>query len=148
MIQLTGERTYNYPQERVFATFSDLNQLVHLLPDVDKVKEVSDTKAVLTIRPSLSFIKGHLDMTAEKVAATAPTSCTMHLTAKAIGSQSKVEASFELSPLSDASTQMKWTAKVTELTGLLKLAPTGLIQGAAKKVIEDLLNRLDGHLAK
>ena len=148
MIQLTGERTYAFAQEKIFTVFSDLNQLIHLLPDVDKVKSVTDSKAELTIRPKLAFVNGHMDLTAEKTGATPPSSCTMLLTAKAIGSQSKVEAAFQLTPIDADNTKMNWTAKVIEMTGLLKLAPTGLIQGAAKTVIEDLLTRLDTHLKK
>ena len=33
---------------------------------------------------------------------------------------------------------MHWTGDLTEVTGLLKIVPKGLIEGSARKVIEDV----------
>jgi carbon monoxide dehydrogenase subunit G len=59
-----------------------------------------------------------------------------HLKSKGIGSSSEVETALTLTP-HEQGTKIRWTADVKSLGGLLKMVPTGLIRGAANKVIED-----------
>jgi len=42
---------------------------------------------------------------------------------------------------------VSWTAEVTQLGGLLKMVPAGLIRGAAHKVIEDVWDGVAKKLA-
>ena len=62
-----------------------------------------------------------------------------------IGSSSTVEASFAFSPTATG-TRVHWVAEVKELGGLLKMIPSGLIRGAAQKVIGDAWNLIDAKL--
>ena len=59
------------------------------------------------------------------------------LHSKGIGSSSTVEATLVLAALGETATRVHWVAEVKELGGLLKLVPSGLIRGAAQKVIAD-----------
>ncbi len=69
-----------------------------------------------------------------------PEAVRFRLTSKGIGSSNTVETALTLTP-ADAQTRVRWTAEVTQLGGLLKMVPSGLIRGAAQKVIEDVLGR-------
>ena len=51
--------------------------------------------------------------------------------------KSAVDATLTFGP-TDNGTSVKWSGNVTELGGLLKLVPQGLIQAAAQKVIADV----------
>ena len=42
---------------------------------------------------------------------------------------------------------MSWTGTVTAMTGLLKLAPKGLVQATAQKVIDDVWAAVSARLA-
>ena len=41
-------------------------------------------------------------------------------------------------PAEGGGTAVHWTGDLTEVTGLLKMVPKGLLQGAAQKVIDDV----------
>ena len=44
-------------------------------------------------------------------------------------------------------TAVHWTGNLTEVTGLLKIVPKGLIEGSARKVIEDVWEAVSARLA-
>ena len=57
-----------------------------------------------------------------------------------------VESTLRLSA-DGPNTKVGWTAEVTQLGGLLKMVPYGLIRGAAHKVIEDVWDGIAEKLA-
>ena len=57
-----------------------------------------------------------------------------------------MEATLNLSDR-ESGTRVHWTADVKSLGGLLKMVPSGLIRGAAEKVINDAWNRVTEKLA-
>ena len=56
---------------------------------------------------------------------------------KGIGSSNDVEIRFDLAP-QGTGTRVHWKADVTNLGGLLKMMPKGLLQAAAQQVIGDV----------
>ena len=136
MTRFEGDRDFPQPPADLFAKLTDASFLATCLPDVEKVSEQEADRAVLTLRPGLSFARGTLEVTLQVVEKTPPTAARMLLTSKGVGSSSKVEASLALAP-HDAGTRVHWVAEVKELGGLLKMVPQGLIRGAADKVLND-----------
>ena len=145
MIQLQGTRQFAVTSERLYPELADLTHLVKTLPDVKTVKEVSESHAIVVVAPGLSFIKGELEATITRIAATPNTKAELSIASKGIGTTVKVQASFSLAD-NDAGCEMTWQAQVLELGGLLKLVPGSLLQGAAKKVIEGWLTSLQQRL--
>jgi carbon monoxide dehydrogenase subunit G len=78
-----------------------------------------------------------MDVTLEIVERKEPEAVRVRLTSKGVGTRSVVETGLKLAA-EGTGTKVNWTAKVTELGGLLKMAPAGLVRGAAHKVIEDV----------
>ena len=146
VIQLIGTKQFSVSPDRLYPELADLTRLVQTLPDVKAVKEASETSAHITVAPGLSFIKGELDTTITRSAATPPTQATLSVASKGIGTTVRVEATFTLAA-SATGTEMSWQAQVLELGGLLKLVPTSLLKGAAQKVIDGWLNSLDSRLS-
>ena len=146
LIQLEGTRQFAVPPERLYDELADLPKLVQTLPDVKTVKEVSADHAVIVVAPGLSFLKGELETTINRISATPPSQATLNIASKGIGTTVKVQADFTLSA-KDAGTQLHWQAQVTELGGLVKLVPTSLLKGAAQKVIDGWLNSLEQRLS-
>lgn len=145
MIQLSGERQVAVAPEKLFAEMGDLTRLVHTLPDVSKVKSISEDHANFVVKPGLSFVKGELDTVVQRVQHDPPRSATLAIASKGIGSSSKVQAAFELEPV-DGGTLVRWRAEVQELGGLLKLVPSGLLKGAAQKVFDNWISGLEQRL--
>lgn len=146
MIELAGIKQFPVTVERLYPELADLTRLVQSLPDVKTVKKVSEESACVIVAPGLSFIKGELETTIHRTAATPPTTATLQVASKGIGTTVKVSASFTITATQTGS-ELNWQATVTELGGLLKLVPGSLLKGAATKVIEGWLTSLTGRLS-
>jgi carbon monoxide dehydrogenase subunit G len=136
MLRFEGDRDIPAPPADVWAKLTDARFLAACLPDVEKVEHAEADRAVLVLRPGLAFVRGALDVTLEAADRKAPESVRVLAFGKGIGSTSAVEATLTFAP-HDGGTRVHWAAEVTELGGLLKLVPQGLIRGAAQKVIND-----------
>ena len=142
MTRFEGERRFASPPAEVFAKLADARFLVPCIPDVHEVKALEERHAELSLRPGFAFVRGTLEVKLDIVEADAPTQARVRLASKGIGSSSEVEATLALSE-ADGGTLVRWAAEVKSLGGLLKLVPSGLIQGAAQKVINDAWNRIE-----
>ena len=137
MLQFDGERAFDQPPAALWPQLRDAAFLARSIPDGNGVGEPTRDRATVIVRPGVSFVRGTLDVTIEVVEAREPDSVKLRLVSKGVGSSNTVEATLDLQPQA-AGSVVRWRAGVTELTGLLKMAPPGLIRGAAQKVIEDL----------
>jgi carbon monoxide dehydrogenase subunit G len=137
MLRFESDKDFSRPPAEVWARLTDARFLARCIPDVTAVKEADADHAVLTLRPAFAFVRTTLDVTLQIGEKTAPTSAVMRLKSKGIGVSSTVEATLTLTPLGEGGTRVHSVAEVTELGGLLKLVPGGLIRGAAQKVIAD-----------
>ena len=136
MIAFDGTETFPLPLAEVFAKLGDAGFLAGCLPDTEVVRATPD-EAVWKSRPKLAFLSGVIDTTAKVTERRGTEIIRYALTTKAVGSGSTVEASLTLEPV-DGGTRVRWTGAITGFTGLLKLAPKGLIQATATKVIADV----------
>ncbi len=136
MIPFDGTETFPLPPAEVFAKLGDAGFLAGCLPDTEVVRATPD-EAVWKSRPKLAFLSGVIDTTATVIERRGTETIRYTLTTKAVGSGSTVEASLTLEPV-DGGTRVRWTGAITGFSGLLKLAPKGLIQATATKVIADV----------
>ncbi len=135
MISFAGTETFPLPVAEVLAKLGDAGFLAGCLPDTEVIRATPD-EAEWKSRPKLSFLSGAIDTTA-RVTERTGTTLKYALTTKAVGSGSTVEATLALEP-AEGGTLVRWSGAITGFTGLLKLAPKGLIQATATKVIADV----------
>jgi len=140
-LSFSGERDYPRPATEVFARLADMRFLVDCLPDLHEVGAVGERTAEAVLRPGFSFARGEMKLTAEKVAESPPESATYRLSTKGIGTSSVVETTLRLADR-DGGSRLVWSAEVKELGGLMKAVPSGLIRGAAERVIGQLLTNV------
>ncbi len=145
MLRFEGDKELSAPLEQVWSKLSDARFLIQCVPDVDRVHQADADHASLTVRPGLAFVTGNLDVTVRLHDKVEPNSFKIDLISKGIGSSSTVEVTQTLSATATG-TQVHWVAEVKQLGGLLKLVPSGLIQGAAQRVIGDVWNRVEQKL--
>ena len=136
MIAFDGTETFPLPAADVFAKLGDAGFLAGCLPDTEVVRATPD-EAEWKSRPKLAFLSGVIDTTAKVTERRGAEIIRYVLTTKAVGSGSTVEASLTLEPV-DGGTRVRWSGAITGFSGLLKLAPKGLIQATATKVIADV----------
>jgi carbon monoxide dehydrogenase subunit G len=147
MTRFEGDRDFPYPADALFARLSDARFLVQCIPDVESVTSQVPDRATLVLRPGFSFVRGTLEVTLQIVDAVPPASQRVLLHSKGIGSSSDVDATLTLTA-QEGGTRVHWTAEVKSLGGLLKMIPTGLVRGAAEKVINDAWERVTAKLAE
>jgi uncharacterized protein len=145
MVRFEGEKDFPQPPAELWVKLSDARFLVQCIPDVESVTEVESDRARMALRPGFSFVRGTLETTLRVIDAVAPETARYLITNKGIGSSADAEATIALVP-QGAGTRIRWTAEVKALGGLLKMVPSGLIRGAAQKVIENTWNGVEAKL--
>ena len=137
MIHFEGDKTFPLPVADVAAKLSDAGFLAKCLPDAE-VSEATPDRAAWKLRPKLSFLTGSLHVEMTTTAREAGKSVAFKVFAKAIGASSTVLSNLTFADDPGGGTAVHWTGDLTEVTGLLKMVPKGLLQGAAQKVIDDV----------
>ncbi|MBM3981910.1 MAG: hypothetical protein FJ304_16885 [Planctomycetes bacterium] len=136
MIHFEGVQTFPVPVAEVAAKLSDAGFLANCVPDVN-ISEATPDRAVGKVKPKLSFLTGSLTLTAEVTARAPGQSVAFTIQSKVIGASSIVTTALEFKE-ADGGTAVHWTGDLTSVTGLMKMVPKGLLEGAAKKVIDDI----------
>ena len=145
MLQFEGDQEFTQPCSHVFAKLSDARFLLECVPGVEAVSKAEASEAICTIRPGFTFVRGTLELTLQVLERTPGTRIKVLARAKGLGSGNDVEGTLDLSPASGG-TRLHWSAEAKNFTGLLKLVPAGLMQGAAQKVIADVWNEVEKRL--
>jgi carbon monoxide dehydrogenase subunit G len=131
-----GERIFPLPPAQLWPKLRDMAFLVQCIPNGTPKSEATRDKAMATVHPGFSFMRGSFDVTIEVLGGEEPTSLKYSQKSKGIGTTSEVETTLTLTPC-EQGTKVQWRSEVKTLGGLLKMVPSGLIRGAAQKVIED-----------
>jgi carbon monoxide dehydrogenase subunit G len=146
MQPFAGERIFEVPPDQLWPKMRDAAFLATCIPDGTPHDGATRDKAVCTVHPGFSFMRGSLDVTIEILDGEEPKTLRYSQKSKGIGSSSEVQTSLVMDP-HEGGTKIRWTAEVKTLGGLLKAAPAGLIRGAAHKVIDDVWTGLAAKLA-
>lgn len=136
-MQLQGEYFLPVARTQAWGRLIDMGFLMGCIPDSSGVQLLADDRGRCTVRPGVSFLRGAIDVEIQRAAMTEPSALAFHVASKGIGSSADVNTQLTLE---DAGTQTRvlWTAEVAKLGGLLKMAPSALMQATAHKVIGDI----------
>jgi uncharacterized protein len=145
MIHFEGDRSFPLPVAEVAARLSDAGYLANCLPDM-QITDAAPEKAVWKLKPKLSFMTGSLNVEMTRIEHEAGKSVAFKVFAKAIGASSTVLTHLTFAEMVDGSTAIHWSGDLTEVTGLLKIIPKGLIEGSARKVIDDVWEAVSAKL--
>lgn len=145
MLHFEDDKVFAKAPADLWVKLSDARFLVQCIPDVQTVTRAEPDSAAWVLRPGFSFVRGTLDMHLRLVETVPDQLVRVVVDSKGIGSHSTVEAVVSLAAEVDG-TRLHWTADVTELGGLLKAVPQGLIKAAAQKVIADVWNAIEKNL--
>src|SRR5262249_21396806 len=137
MLHFEGTKDLALPPEALWHKLRNAAFLVECIPGVESIKQAGPDDASCVIRPGFSFVRGTLEVNIHVAEATEPTIVRLAIASKAIGSSSQVDSRMNLAAR-DSGSRVNWTADVTELGGLLKAVPRGLLKAAAQKVIGDV----------
>ena len=146
MLHFEGARDLPQPAPVVWGKLRDARFLVQCIPGVESVAESGPDRAVCTLRPGFSFVRGTLELTLQVVEVEPGKTARLLLQSKGIGTTSDVEAAYTVEPRNGGS-HLAWSIDIKELGGLLKAVPQGLVKAAAQKVISDAWAAVEAKLA-
>jgi 2-furoyl-CoA dehydrogenase large subunit len=145
MLHFEGDRELAKSPSELYAVLSDARFLLQCIPGGQPVGEADQDRGVCKVKPRLAFVTGSLEVTVQVVERVPETTVRVSLRSKGIGSSSDVETVVTLAP-QEGGTRLHWAADVTRLGGLLKAVPSGLIRGAAQKVIGEVWDNVEARL--
>lgn len=145
MLHFEGDRDFAQPPSILWPKLADIRFLAGCVPDAESVSFPEADVAQVVLRPGLAFVRGTLDLTMRVTERVEGTSARLLLTTKGIATTSTVEAGYSLAA-NDGGARLRWTADVTQLGGLLKAVPQGLLKAAAQKIINDAWTALEAKL--
>jgi uncharacterized protein len=145
MSRFEGDQDLPLPPSDLWPKLSDARFLVRCVPGIERVSQLEPNRAVFILRPGLSFARGTLEVTLQVADAVPNQSVRFILHSKGIGSTSDVEAVLTFQP-QETGSRIHWVTEIKQLGGLLKAVPGGLIQAAARKVINDAWTAVETQL--
>ena len=145
MTNFEGERSFPRPPDVVAAKLGDAAFLLSCLQNVDEVIEAGADRAVWKLRTGFSFLSTTLEV-ALTVTERAADRAAYEALSRGVGASSRVKAVLTFEP-AGAGTTVRYTAEIVERTGFLKVVSGGLIQAAARSVIEDTWKSIEGKLS-
>jgi carbon monoxide dehydrogenase subunit G len=144
MIHFEGDRSFLLTADIVAARLGDAQFLLSCLQNVEKILEATPDRAVWKLRTGFSFLSTSLEITLSVTSRT-PTQATYEAFSRGVGATSTVRALLMFEPV-DLGTIVHYSADLVERTGFLKIVSGGLIQAAAKSVIEDTWKGIEAKL--
>jgi carbon monoxide dehydrogenase subunit G len=145
MTKFEGDRSFSLPPDIVAARLSDAAFLLSCLENVDQIVEAGPDKAVWKLRTGFSFLSTTLEITLTVTERSAGRADYEALS-RGVGASSRVIAVLTFQP-AGLGTLVHYTAELIERTGFLKVVSGGLIQAAAKAVIDDTWKAIEAKLS-
>lgn len=134
-MNFTGSEQFDCGPAEMWARLTDMGFVSRVIPDADRVANLTPTGFSCRVRPRFSFLTGSLDLTFEIIDSAPPGRLKVRSRGKGIGAAVVVEAELHLAPDGNG-TQLQWSGAIVAREGLLKPVGPGLIQGAAQRVID------------
>ncbi len=132
-----GDQDVTHPPLAVWHKLRDPAFLVQCIPEAAPAGQPEKDRIAFSVQPNLGFVRGRLDVVLQLMEAQEPTSLRWHMSSKGIGTSSEIDIALSVAA-HDNGSRVHWQADITQLGGLLRMVPAGLIRGAAQKVIEDI----------
>jgi carbon monoxide dehydrogenase subunit G len=145
MTNFEGERSFALPPDLVAVRLGDAAFLLSCLQNVDQVVEAGPDKAVWKLRTGFSFLATTLEV-ALTVTERSAERAAYEALSRGVGASSRVKAVLTFQP-SAGGTTVRYAAEIVERTGFLKVVSGGLIQAAAKAVIDDTWKAIEAKLS-
>ncbi len=145
MLHFEGTEQFECDPAAVYAYLANPARLARAIPEHQVTAEAADS-ATWKVRPKFAFMAGTLDTTATVAGREPDRQVRYTVVSKGVGSSSTVQAVLTFVP-ADITCTVEWVADLTELGGLLKLAPRGLMQAAAQSVIAEVWAAVGAKLA-
>jgi len=131
---LTGSYTLKADLEKVWNFISNPKEIANCFPGLVEFKPIDGRSFTVTVRVSMSIIKGDFKLTFSLLDQTPPTHSEFEATGRGAGISIQMKTSIDLSEPQTHTTELSWKSNV-EIGGLLGELSPGLIQSSAEKIM-------------
>lgn len=145
MLEFSGEKDFGRPVGEVYAKLGDVNFLSQCIPGAEAVSCPTPDTITGKLRPGFSFMRGTMNLNVRILERIPESALRFEFAGKGIGSSNTVQVTLTLTPQATG-THATYQAQVTEMGGLLKAVPQGLVKASAQKVIGDVWNEVEKRL--
>lgn len=139
-ITFSGEFTSPRTPDEVYDFLSDPNKFAPLLPDFESMSVQDATHFTVKVRVGVGNIRGSAEIKMELAEASRPQRALYKGQGTAVGSQVKISAGFDLSPLPEG-TKVAWQGEAGVFGKLASMAG-GMLEPLSKKNIQKLIDGL------
>jgi len=136
-MNFSGTEHFDCSQADLWSRLNDMTFISSVIPDVDKVERLEPTGFTCKVRPRFAFLTGSLELSFAIVESEPEKRLVVRSRGKGIGAAIVVDIDIHLTQ-TESGTDLNWTGTIVSREGLLKPVGTGLIQGAAERVIQNL----------
>ncbi len=147
MVHFEGDKDFPLPPPELWAKLSDCRFLAQCVPGMVSIKQADAASAVCVLKPGFSFVRGTLEITLKLLDSAPAMELRYQVNGKGIGSSSEGVSALTLTP-QGTGTRVNWIAELTQLGGLLKAIPQGLIKASAERVILDTWTNVEAKLGE
>jgi carbon monoxide dehydrogenase subunit G len=146
MLTFEGDRDFPLAPAPLWAKLRDASFLVECIPDGTVKGTPQRDEAQCSVKPGIAFLGGTMDVKIQIPEAVEPASVRILLSSKGIGTSSEVTVNLAIAAQGEAS-RIHYRAELAKLGGLLRAVPSGLIRGAAQKIIDEVWENVGRKLA-
>ncbi len=139
-ITFSGEFTSLRTPNEVYDFLSDPNKFAPLLPDFESMTVQDATHFTVKVRVGVGNIRGSAEIKMELAEASCPLRALYRGQGTAVGSQIKISAGFDLSPIAEG-TKIAWQGEAGVFGKLASMAG-GMLEPLGKKNIQKLIDGL------
>lgn len=143
-ITFSGEFASPRTPNEVYDFLSDPNKFAPLLPDFESMSVQDSTHFTVKVRVGVGNIRGSAEIKMELAEASRPQRAVYKGQGTAVGSQVKISAGFDLSPVAEG-TKIAWQGEAGVFGKLASMAG-GMLEPLGKKNIQKLINGLQSAL--
>ncbi len=143
-ITFSGEFTSPRTPNEVYDFLSDPSKFAPLLPDFESMSVQDSTHFTVKVRIGVGNIRGSAEIKMELAESSRPQRAVYKGQGTAVGSQIKISAGFDLSPIAEG-TKIAWQGEAGVFGKLASMAG-GMLEPLGKKNIQKLIDGLQGAL--
>ncbi|HZZ72627.1 MAG TPA: SRPBCC domain-containing protein [Pirellulales bacterium] len=142
----SGIEVFSLGVEKLFAVVTDLELLAAAVPDVSAAQRVDERTLRCVVRPGFAFLRGTLKTVIQIAELQPPAAAVLQIHSTGIGATVGITSRLQLVAQGAETTELHWSAEVTELKGLVATLSRPLIHAAAERTISGVWQQLRARL--
>lgn len=140
-LEFGGSESFSVPPEQLYNLLTDIDAVRSRIPDLVSSQRTGPQSMDCVVRPGFSFLRGTLKLHIELTDLKPPKFARMLVAAQGIGMGMRIDSQLAIDPAA-AGSLLTWSARITELKGLIAALSPALLRAAAETVVRQTWERV------